>query len=199
MAGIRLARTTPATHDRLMRPHALFPALIGTADWLQLAPAVQRMHDDMPSLRAKGVAKVEGVKHWPARMLRGLLGLPEPGESQPLALTIERHGPREIWTRHFEHGRMRSTLERTADGANLREQLGPMALYFTLHRDGEAIDWQLRQGRFLGLPVPRALLGKVLSRSTAEQGRYVFHIDTRLPLLGQLIAYRGWLEITDER
>lgn len=198
MAGIRLARTRPATHDRLMRPHALFPTLIGAADWLSLAPAVQRMHDDAPLLRARGIAKVEGANHWPARMLRRLLGLPEPGDDQPLALTIERKESCEIWTRHFEHGRMRSTLERAADGTSLREQLGPVALYFTLGRNGEAIDWQLRQGRFLGLPVPRALLGKVLSRSTAEHGRYVFHIDTRLPLLGQLIAYRGWLEITDE-
>ncbi|MFC4763376.1 DUF4166 domain-containing protein [Dyella koreensis] len=181
-----------------MRPHALFPALIGAADWRHLAPAVRRMHGDTPSLHAKGVAKVEGANHWPARILRRVLGLPEPGEDQPLALTIERDGPSEIWTRHFKHGRMRSTLERTADGTNLREQLGPMALYFTLRRDGEAIDWQLQQGRLLGLPVPRALLGKVLSRSTAGQGRYVFHIDARLPLLGQLIAYRGWLEITDE-
>nr|WP_266169263.1 DUF4166 domain-containing protein [Dyella subtropica] len=160
---------------------------------------MQRMHGSSRHVHARGMAQVEGASHFPAKLLRRLLGLPEPGKDQPLELTIEREGGRETWTRLFENGQMRSTLERSADGKHLREQLGPMALYFTLSRDGETIDWQLKRGRFLGLPVPRALLGSVLSRSTAEHGRYVFHIDTRLPLLGQLIAYRGWLEITDER
>ena len=90
---------------------------------------------------------------------------------------------------------MRSTLERATGGMHLRERLGPVSLYFALRRDGDAIDWQLQQGRLLGLPLPRAMFGSVFSRSLAEDGRYVFHIDTRLPLLGQLIAYRGWLDI----
>jgi hypothetical protein len=43
--------------------------------------------------------------------------------------------------------------------------------------------------------MPRAWFGQVLSRSSARDGRYAFAIDTRLPLAGRLVAYRGWLEI----
>ena len=47
----------------------------------------------------------------------------------------------------------------------------------------------------LGLSLPRALCGTVLSRSGARDGRYAFDIDARLPWIGRLVAYRGWLEI----
>jgi hypothetical protein len=41
--------------------------------------------------------------------------------------------------------------------------------------------------------------GKVLSRSGFRDGRYHFSVDVRLPLLGQLIGYQGWLEpLSDE-
>lgn len=174
---------------------ALFPALIGRSDWPLLALPVQRMHGGTMSLHARGIAQVDGARHPFARLLRRVLGVPEPGADQAIALSIDRAGGRETWTRGFANGRMRSTLERAPDGTHLRERLGPVSLYFDLRRDGAAIDWQLRAGRLLGLPLPRAMFGTVLSRSLAEDGRYVFHIDTRLPLLGQLIAYRGWLEI----
>ncbi|MGN2251599.1 hypothetical protein ACFWZ1_16135 [Frateuria sp. GZRe14] len=39
--------------------------------------------------------------------------------------------------------------------------------------------------------------GSVLAQSGAQEGRYSFHIDTRLPLLGRLVAYRGRLEPSD--
>ncbi|MBT2119406.1 DUF4166 domain-containing protein [Dyella sp. LX-66] len=176
-------------------PEPLFPALIGPTDWPLLAEPVQRMHGGTVSLSAHGVAQVDGARHPFARLLRRVLGLPEPGADQAIALSIERSEGSETWTRSFANGRMRSTLERAADGIHLRERLGPVSLYFALRRDGDAIDWQLQQGRLLGLPLPRAMFGSVFSHSLAEDGRYVFHIDTRLPLLGQLIAYRGWLDI----
>lgn len=180
-------------HDGAM-PLALFPSLLDTADWSQLAPPVQRMHGEGAWLQARGSAQVEGDRRMAARLLRRMLSLPEPGADQSIALTIERDGAREVWTRRFARGRMRSTLH-YGDGATLREQLGPVSLHFRLRRDGEAIDWQLLRVTLLGLPVPRALCGNVLSRSGARDGRYAFEIDMRLPLAGRLIAYRGWLEI----
>ncbi|MGN6280267.1 DUF4166 domain-containing protein [Frateuria sp.] len=72
-----------------------------------------------------------------------------------------------------------------------------MTLHFELRRTDDAIDWQLRGGSLLGLPLPRAWFGAVRSRSSAQAGRYVFDIDTHLPLVGRLVAYRGWLEPVD--
>ena len=149
-------------------------------------------------LRAVGLADVTGAAHLPARLLRRWLGLPEPDPAQALELLIERHPGHETWTRRFARGRMRSRLVLGPRGSRLHERLGPVTLQFELLRVGDAIDWQLHGGRLLGLPLPRAWFGSVLSRSGAQAGRYTFHIDTRLPLLGRVIAYHGWLEPADD-
>jgi hypothetical protein len=180
----------------MAHPTALFPALLGE-QWHALAAPVRRMHDDAPRVRAVGVAEVEGATHLPARLVRRLLGLPEPGPGQPLEVLIERCPDHETWTRRFARGRMRSRLTRGRQGDRLHERLGPVTLQFELRRRDDAIDWRLRGAHLLGLPLPRAWLGSVLSRSGARDGRYAFHIDTRLPLLGCLVAYRGWLVLAD--
>ena len=177
-------------------PDALFPILLA-ADWPRLAAPVRQMHGDAPLIQAHGKADVDGSARLPVRLLRSLLGLPEPGPQQTLKLTIQRNGTQERWTRQFAGGVMQSTLDLDTASAQLRERLGPVALCFSLQRIGESIDWHLRGARVFGLPCPRGIFGKVLSRSESEDGRYAFAIDVRLPLLGQLIAYRGWLEIVD--
>ncbi|TPG11553.1 DUF4166 domain-containing protein [Rhodanobacter glycinis] len=175
---------------------ALFPALLGER-WHQLVTPVQQMHGNAPHVLARGAVDVEGATNLPIRWLRHLLGLPEPGLQQPLEVTIERRDTCEIWTRRFASKQMRSVLDRVTNSPLLSERLGPITLHFELLRDDTVIDWQLRSVRMFGLRLPRALFGNVLSRSGAQDDRYAFHIDTRLPLLGRLVAYRGWLEIVD--
>lgn len=173
---------------------ALFPALLGDDAWHALPPAVRAMHGATARLEARGLADVAGADHLPARCLRHLLNLPAPGPQQTLALTIERHDTRETWTRRFTGRSMQSVLDRRPGSPLLYERLGPARLGFTLRRDGDAIDWQLRSLHVLGMPIPRALRGRVVSRSGMRDGRYHFLVDVRLPLLGRLIAYDGWLE-----
>lgn len=174
----------------------LFPELMPPADWSALATPVQDMHGGHRSIQAHGRADVEGDLTYRARLLRRLLSLPEPGADQPIRVRIDRHAGIETWTREFHHGRMRSILARGERG-ELHERLGPMTLRFRLLRHGDAIEWQLVGARFLGLPLPRPLLGQVTSRSGSANGRYRFDIDARPPMFGRLIAYRGWLEIVD--
>lgn len=175
-------------------PAALFRVLLPPDDWPRMASAVQRMHAEGRAIQASGQADVAGETHLPARLLRRLLTLPEPGAGQAITVAIERYATHEHWTRQFRRGRMGSTLRAGKDGL-LHERLGPVTLRFALRRDGDAIDWQLQGMRLLGLPLPRALCGTVRSRSGIRDERYTFDVDVRLPLLGRLVGYRGWLEI----
>jgi hypothetical protein len=176
----------------------LFPILLGH-DWERLSAEVKRMHHQGPtSLIARGIADVDGSQQWIIRLLRRKLGLPRPGQQQPVEVSIARSDTHEIWTRRFGSDCMRTRLCRAPGAPLLMEKLGLVTLLFALTREHEAIDWQLRGARLFGLPMPLGLFGKVQARCASVNGRYTFQIDTRLPLLGQLVAYRGWLEIVDE-
>jgi hypothetical protein len=177
---------------------ALFPGLLGDAAWRALPEPLQHMHGSAPRVKARGMADIEGDRNLIVRMLRRLLGLPSPGMQQALEFSITRHGSKETWTRRFAHREMRSVLNRDARAPYLLERLGPVTLRFTLHHDEASIDWQLHRISVLGVPLPRAWFGEVLSRSGAHEGRYTFYIETRLPLAGRLVAYRGWLEIVPD-
>lgn len=173
---------------------ALFPTLLGS-EWDALDESVRRMHGDAPRLRARGEADVGGAASIAARLLRRTIGLPAPGTRCQLEFSIEREGCREVWKRNFSGSTMCSVLNPV--GNRLRERLGPMAFLFDLHRDGNAIDWKLRGTRLLGIPLPQWMSGDVLSRSGSRDGCYAFEVDVRMPLIGTLVSYRGWLEIVD--
>lgn len=174
---------------------ALFPSLLGETVWQALPVSVRRMHGATARVVARGKADVEGSNHVIARALRRVVGLPPPGPQQALEVCIERQGGRETWTRRFALGRMQSTLRCDAQAAHLLERLGPVTFRFTLCPDAHGVEWRLNRVWMLGMRVPRRWVGTVLSHSGERDGRYAFTVDTRLPWIGQLVAYRGWLEI----
>lgn len=173
---------------------ALFPMLLGN-EWGALDEPVRRMHGDAPHLHARGEADIRGATNIPARLLRRIVGLPAPGTQRQLDFSIQREGTREVWKRNFSGSMMHSVL--TSNDSRLRERLGPLTFLFDLRRDGDAIDWKFRSARLLGIPLPRWISGNVLSRSGSRAGRYAFDVDVRMPLVGTLVSYRGWLEIID--
>ncbi|BDU18811.1 DUF4166 domain-containing protein [Dyella sp. GSA-30] len=176
----------------------LFPTLLGPDAWQALPAPVQRMHGSPVRVVAEGEADIEGASHLVARLLRRLLGLPEPAPRQKLRVVITPDGMQETWARHFVSRRMQSVLSRRVGSGLLYECLGPTTLGFVLRRDGDAIDWSLQHVWAFGIPLPRVCFGSILSRSGCADGRYAFTVDTRLPLIGQLVAYRGWLEIVPD-
>lgn len=153
------------------------------------------MHGSAARVVARGKADVEGNNNLIARALRRLLGLPPPGAEQALEVCIKRESGRETWTRRFALGRMESTLRCDASATYLLERLGPVTLRFTLLPDTHGVVWDLKDVSVLGIRMPRRCFGTVLSHSGERDGRYAFAIDTRLPWIGRLVAYRGWLEI----
>ena len=190
----RMLAIRPARFHHLRMRDPLFPQLLGDHVWRQLPPAVQAMHGAATYMETQGVADVAGDTHLPARWLRRLLGLPQPGAGQRLTVTFERQGTREVWTRCFNHRPMRSVLDCRAGSDLLYERLGPVRLGFALQPDRDGIAWLLRSVHVLGVPLPRALHVDVLSRSGMREGRYRFQVDVCLPWVGQLVAYNGWLE-----
>ena len=46
----------------------------------------------------------------------------------------------------------------------------------------------------LPLPLPASLFDGVRCREFEQDGRYRFLVDARLPAVGRVVRYEGWLE-----
>jgi hypothetical protein len=44
-----------------------------------------------------------------------------------------------------------------------------------------------------GIPLPQALAPFGSAYESAEDGRFHFHVEIRLPVIGLIVGYRGWL------
>ena len=62
-------------------------------------------------------------------------------------------------------------------------------------RVGKELAWTVERARLFGvLPLPARLFDGVRCReSQDEAGRYTFFVKARLPVLGLLVRYEGWL------
>lgn len=175
----------------------LLPRMLGPA-FERLPDRVRWMHRGT-STQARGAAIVQGDSHWRARVLRRIAGLPSPAGSIPLAFEIRAHATGEFWLRRFGDKPMRSELARSMRIADaLEERLGPVRLTFALEIDESRMYWTLRELRVLGIALPLRWFRDLRASCGDEQGRYAFDIDVRLPLVGRLIGYSGWLEPIDD-
>ena len=124
--------------------------------------------------------------------------MPEPAADETLRVEILRDGDNETWTRHFPDALLQSRLgpsPRWPDA--FAEQLGGARLTFAFGVEDAQLRWITREVRLFGLPLPLRWFSGIDARCSERDGRYRFDIAVRLPWLGLLVAYAGWLEIVD--
>jgi hypothetical protein len=90
---------------------------------------------------------------------------------------------------------MRSSLR--LHGHNVIETLGPARLVFGLQEKDGSLVMHLRSMRFLGVPCPQWLLPRIDARERGRGQRLEFDIQATLPVIGQVTAYRGWLQLPE--
>jgi len=169
----------------------LYRRLLG-ARFEQLPARVAGLHDVAGISVWKGRADVERGRSLAGRALATLFGLPPAGRDQPLSVTFTPEGDREIWTRAFGRAVFRS-VQYECHGL-LRERVGPATFIFALDTSADGMALKLKGVRFLGLPLPRLLAPIVHTFESERDGRYRFEVEARLPLLGLIVRYAGWLE-----
>ncbi len=173
----------------------LFETLIGPTGWAALPGPVRRMHGNHRRVSAQGACSVRGDGNPGARLLRWLFGLPAPGSTAGMSFHLHRQATGERWTRCFASRTMHSSLRASsARPARLRESLGMSAMEFELRVVDQAIEWRLQRLSVLGVGLPARWIAGIDATSSARDGRYHFRTAARLPLVGLLVAYEGWLD-----
>jgi hypothetical protein len=172
-------------------PHVLGPA------FLTLPPLLQRLHRPGAKAVWRGRAEVIRGQSPLAPLVAAIFGFPEPGVDQPVEVTftIDASG-RETWSRRFAGRLMRSTQEagKGRDDALIVERFGPFRFGLALDWDGARLRIIPRSWALGPLQLPLWLMPQGLAWEEERDGRFRFHVEIHLPLIGLVTRYEGWLE-----
>lgn len=162
----------------------------------ELAPPLQAMHDVETSLRARGRATIERGRGVMAGIIAGIFRFPQSGEDVPLTVCFTVVDAREHWRRDFGGSVMSSIQEagRANQKGRLVERFGPMSFVMSLQVADQKLRLHMIAGAVFGIPLPRAVLPVIEVFEHAAGGRFNFHVDLGLPLIGRVVRYRGWLK-----
>ena len=180
--------------ERMADVAPIYKRLLGDA-WWSLPDAVRAMHDLGGDLVAEGRASVERGEGFMARLVATLFGFPKAGDDVPVTVTFQLRDGKEIWRRAFDGRVMQSTQEEGKGRFErlLCERFGPFAFGLALVVEGERMNLVVRRWTAFGIPMPRSWAPGGEAYEHAADGRFNFHVEIALPLIGTVVRYRGWL------
>jgi hypothetical protein len=126
-----------------------------------------------------------------AYLIGRVMGFP-PAGTYPLRVTFAERGGRERWTRDFGGHRFFSELSQAGEG--VAERFGPLRFAFDLPSDAEGLRMVLRGWSVFGLPMPRWIGPRIAAREWEAEDRFRFEVGVRMPLIGEVVRYTGWLQ-----
>jgi len=174
----------------------LYARVLGSA-WHELAPPVRAVHS--PGAETRGEFHIVHGPRRIAAMLARWSGLPRPAARASTQLRIVDDGTRQRWERTFDGRPFITTQWAGVPGCLLMERIGSWEIAFRLRvSDDGALHYEQTRARFrlgpLRLPLPFS--PRVTASETPESpARVSISVQVRLLLVGQLIAYHGWLAV----
>ncbi len=172
----------------------LHQQLLGEA-YGRLPQPIREGHAVTSRLVLAGRASVERGTGVLARLAATLAGMAKPGRDVPVEVTMIRRGDREVWERRFAGKLFQSVLRlgRGSDEGLMVERFGPATFAAAqVVKNGE-LHFIQRRWRLFGIPMPRFLLPNGVAFEHAADGRFNFDVEIKLPVVGRVVAYKGWL------
>ena len=160
-----------------------------------LPEAIKRIHGQEGPRHLTGRVDVQCNQTLAGRFLLSLLRLPRPGEDLEARILLEPSGQGERWHRRFGADSFSSRVvpDKRTPG-RIVETMGGVSAVIALQTIPDGLRWEVASLTFLGVPLPRAVAPTTRATERQVGGRYHFEVSIRLPLLGPLISYRGWLQ-----
>lgn len=187
--------TTRIMTSATMRPSP-FQQLLGDA-FARLPEPLRGLHALSTDVVAEGRSDIAAAKGFLPWLICRLSGLPAAGRDVPVTVAFHVDGQGgEFWRRRFAGRRYASGFSVGTDGhaGLLCERFFPFVFFHSLTASPEGLRWDLMAWRLLWLPLPRWMMPPTVCFESADGNRFVFDINVRFPIIGQLIHYRGWLE-----
>ena len=163
--------------------------------WQSLPVAIREMHDLHGAKSVEGSAVVERGKGIIATFIATLFRFPHAGTSVPVRVDFTLKNGQETWQRVFAEKSFRSIqFEGRGRYENLIcERFGPITFGIALVADGPKLRLVIRSWDFLSLPLPLFLAPQGDTHETEQVTKFHFHVEIKLPIVGLIVRYQGWL------
>lgn len=168
----------------------LYKRVMG-ASFYRLPKPVRTMHEVCGDGGAVGIATVTRGPNPLAQLVAAIMRFPKAGEHD-LHVSFREDDGRETWERDFAGATFRSELSEK-DG-KLVERFGPLRFQFELPSDACGLKMMMVGWSAFGISLPLFLAPKTVATETAEDGVFVFDVAIALPLIGDIVHYRGSLK-----
>ncbi|MGI9271949.1 MAG: DUF4166 domain-containing protein [Woeseiaceae bacterium] len=178
-----------------MQGWPIFRRVLGNA-WEQLPNEIMALHDVSGSRTFNGRAEVTRGSSFLAKIVGRIVGFPPAGVDIPLTVKMRSDGEHERWTRDFDGHKFASVMAagtgRTSD--LICERFGPAKFAIALVLENDCLKYVPRSWRLLGIPMPLSLAPQGKMLEYVEDSRFHFHVEIKLPIIGNIVTYQGWLE-----
>jgi hypothetical protein len=190
--GIRTGERTPLTDV------SLFHFVLGDA-WQNLPVPIRALHEIKVESRFSGRASVRRGTNILARIVGWIIGFPHASTNVPVTVDMTRKDGKETWMRQFGEHTFSSELSAGSGrfDALICERFGPCQFGMALVVDGDKLQYIPRCWTFLGMPMPKWLMPHGAMVETVNDGKFVFHVEITLPIIGHIVTYAGNLQKTD--
>ncbi|VAV94764.1 FIG00986352: hypothetical protein [hydrothermal vent metagenome] len=174
---------------------SLYKRVLGPA-FEQLPAPVARLHALDRERRWTGSARVQRGRSILARAIARLIGFPPGTDNIPVAVTLKPERDGERWIRQFGDAQFQS-FQRPGQGRMthlLEESFGMVTVALALVIKEGRLYLIPRHWRIFGVPMPKFLLPEGNSFEHADQGRFNFDVTIKVPLIGLIVSYQGFLK-----
>ncbi len=179
----------------------LYRQILGSA-FDTLPQPLQDLHRPGPHAEWSGRATVQRGTSRLASLVARLFSFPKSGADIPVTVTFTTAPDgTETWARNFA-GRPMVSTQSAGTHRNqhlITERFGPFAFGLALVTDGPRLRIIPRRWTLFGLPLPRALMPRGDSYEMEQDGKFRFHVEIDLPLIGPVVTYDGWLAPSNRR
>jgi hypothetical protein len=176
----------------------IFRQVLGDA-FSDLPAAIRELHNGSGVSCFSGNASIRRGTGVLARIVGWLAGFPAASDNIPITVQIDQQGCKETWQRNFDGHTFSS--EMSVIGGRLSglmcERFGPSKFGMALVVEEDVLHYIARRWTFLGIPMPKWMMPRGAMYETVIDGKFVFHVEITLRLIGHVVTYEGWLEEND--
>jgi len=174
--------------------HTTFRTILGE-EFEALPASLKSLHDAGSAIWA-GEASVKTGRNPLAKFIGLCVGINIKSGEMPLRVMFTETDNGQIWKREFGDRSFKSVfaLGKGRNAYLATERFGIVKVAMALVPKDGRLYYIPRRLTVLGIPLPHFMVPKGESFETEKNGRFHFNVTLKLPFLGLLAAYKGWLE-----